>query len=488
MKMKKVLALVLAGLMTASLAACGSSDEGAATTTDTADTTTETTDTADVATDETAEASELSGHLTIWTWTEDLKTKAEKFMEANPGVEIETVIIATADYPTKVEAALGAGDDSIDVFGGEPQMIPAFMEAGFFEDLDAAPYNFEDYADQLFDYVNQVGKYDGTQYCIGYQSTPAAFYYRRSIAKEVLGTDDPEEVAKYFSSYPVILETAQTMLDAGYKMFASDSELGYMTGDEAWVVDGALNLAQARLDYMDLVDALYRGGYTTFSAQWATPWYQAMNGPVAVLTAEVQWGDWGTDENGNTNFNIWDAENYNANVDNYATEEAEVFAFGLPAWGILTLTSNATETVGDWGVCEGPAYGFGGGTWVGISSQSKNKELAWEFVKYATIDEGLANWWISEKYAGDAVSNIAAMEAHYDDEIAFLGGQKVYPLWAELSEGIDYSKVTVYDQAIGDAWGSAISKVKTGEATKDDAIAAFYDEVAATYPDLTINK
>jgi len=37
-------------------------------------------------------------------------------------------------------------------------------------------------------------------------------------------------------------------------------------------------------------------------------------------------------------------------------------------------------------------------------------------------------------------------------------------------------------------WGKAISAIKTGEKTKDQAISDFYDEVAATYPDLKINR
>ncbi|MCR5255556.1 MAG: extracellular solute-binding protein [Acetatifactor sp.] len=483
MKMKKVLALVLAGLMTASLAACGSEEAPADTAADTA---TETPAATDDAAEVSDAADDLSGHLTIWTWAEDLKTKGEKFTEKHPNVEIETVIIATADYPTKIEAALGAGDDTIDIFGGEPQMLPAFMQAGFFEDLDA--YGFQDYADSLFDYVNLVGQYEGTQYAIGYQTTPAAFYYRRSVANAVWGTDDPAVISEKFSSYANILAAAEECKAKGYRIFASDSELNYFTGQVAWVEDDTLQLSEKRIEYMDLVVELYKQDLVCYAAQWATPWYQAMNGPVAVLTSDLQWGDWGTNEDGETNLNIWDADNYNENVSNYTDETTEVLAFGLPSWGRLTLNTNAPDTAGDWGLVAGPDYGFGGGTWVGISSQSKNKDLAWEFVKFATLDEEHADWWITEMYPGDCVSNIAVMEAHADDALDFYGGQQAYKFWIEQSEGIQYDKVTEYDDAIGDAWGNAITKVKTDEATKDDAISQFYDEVAATYPNLTINR
>ena len=48
--------------------------------------------------------------------------------------------------------------------------------------------------------------------------------------------------------------------------------------------------------------------------------------------------------------------------------------------------------------------------------------------------------------------------------------------------------LTRYDKAIGDAWGEAISAVKTGQKTKDEAVNEFYDKVAATYPDIEIDR
>jgi multiple sugar transport system substrate-binding protein len=205
-----------------------------------------------------------------------------------------------------------------------------------------------------------------------------------------------------------------------------------------------------------------------------------MSGAVPVLTADLQWGDWGTDEEGNTNLNIWDAENYNANVGNYTDTYAEVFAFGLPAWGVLTMRDNVGETSGKWGVCAGPAYGFGGGTFIGISELSERKELAWDFVKFCTLNEETADWWI-EASEGDTVSLLSALEKHKDDTNPVYGDQKMYSMWLELAKGIDYSKVTKYDTAIGDAWGNAISKIKTGEASKEDALNEFYDTVESTF-------
>lgn len=497
MKMKKVMALVLAGVMTASLAACGgdaTTDAPAAdNTADTnveADTNADANADADTSADAEADAApaELSGKLTIWTLAADLQQFGDHFKELNPGVEVETVVIAPEDYPTKVDAAIGGGDDSVDIIVGEPQMLKDMFAAGYFEDLNQAPYNAQDYAGKIVDYVWEVGQDDnGIQRAISYQITPAGFYYRRDIAETVFGTSDPEAIGELFSSYDKILETAQTLKDAGYKIFASDSETSYFSGQSAWVVDGKLNIDQSRYDYMDMVIALFQNEYTSFSNQWTAPWYQAMSGPVPVLTAAVAGGDWGTDADGNVNLNVWDAENFNANVGNYTTEEAEVFAFGLPAWGVLTMRDNVKDTAGKWGVCSGPDYGYGGGTFIGISSLSKNKELAWEFLKFCTLNEETADWWI-EVSQGDTVSLISALEKHADDANEVYGGQKLYAFWLEQAEGIDYSTTTQYDKQIGDAWGTAITAIKTGEMTKEDALNTFYDTVASTYPDIVIER
>lgn len=451
MRLKKVLALALAGVMAAGLVGCGGS--GSASKKDSKDDT-----------------------LVVWTLAKDLETMADHYMAENEGKKVEVVVIEPGDYPTKLGTALDANETKPDIIVGEPQHLKNFYELGYFADLDEL--GAKEYEGKIVDYVWKVGQdADGVQRAISYQLTPAGVYYRRDIAVKVFGTSDPTEIGKLFADYPTILKTAETLKKAGYKIFASDAETNYFSGDEAWVVDGKLNVAQARFDYMDLCVALYQNDYTAFAAQWAAPWYQAMSGPVPQLTAETQWG---TDD-----MNVWDTEAFAEATKDLPT--TEVFAFGLPSWGVLTMRDNVGDTAGKWGVCAGPAYGFGGGTYIGISSLSKMKEEAWEFVKYCTLTESTMEWWL-EVSQGDTVSYIPTLEKHAEDKNEVYGGQQLYKFWLEQAEGIDYSKVTQYDTAIGDAWGEAISAVKTGEKDKETAINDFYDKVASTYPDLVIER
>ncbi|MCR5639723.1 MAG: extracellular solute-binding protein [Lachnospiraceae bacterium] len=456
MKLKKLMAIAMVGAMTLSMAACGSSGEKASGS-----------DGASAGGDES---------LVVWTLASDLQDFGERYQEKT-GVTVETVVIEPADYPTKVQTALMGGETEPDIIVGEPQMLEDFYDNGFFADLDEM--GAKDYEGQIVDYVWKVGQdSEGIQRAISYQITPAGIYYRRDIAQEVFGTEDPEEIGKLFADYDTILSTAQTLKDAGYRIFASDAEMNYFSGDSAWVVDGKLNVSDARFDYMDLACNLYQNDLTAYANQWSTPWYQAMSGEVPILTAEIQNYE-------DDSVNVWDeAEFEKATAD---LEKTTVFAFGLPSWGVLTMRDNVGETSGKWGVCSGPAYGFGGGTYIGISSLSEKKDLAWDFVKFCTLDEETADWWI-EYSEGDTVSLLSALDKHKDDENAIYGNQKLYSFWLNQAKGIDYSKVTKYDKVIDDAWGAAISSIKTGQASKEEAMETFYDTIASTYPEIQIER
>ncbi|MCM1122210.1 MAG: extracellular solute-binding protein [Eubacterium sp.] len=477
MKLRKLMAVMLAGTMVFGLTACGggSGSTGSSADSDSGSASSE------AAGEEGASGDTAAGgeRLVVWTLAADLEQFADHYMEQNPDVAIETVVIEPANYVTKVQTALNGGQKEPDIIVGEPQMLEDFYDAGYFEDLNQAPYNAQDYADQIVDYVWEVGQdAEGIQRTISYQITPAGIYYRRDIAQEVFGTDDPDEIGKLFVDYPTILDTAKTLKGAGYRIFASDAEISYFSGDSAWVIDDVLNVDQGRYDYQELCISLYQDDLTAYANQWSTPWYQAMAGEVPILSADIQ-------NYADDSVNVWDAEQFAEATEGMDT--TEVFAFGLPSWGVLTMRDNVQETSGKWGVCAGPAYGFGGGTFIGISSQSERKDLAWDFLKFCTLDEDTSNWWI-EVSEGDTVSLIPVLEAHAEDTNEIYGGQQLYKFWLEQAQGIDYSKVTRYDKVINDAWGSATTAIKTGEKTKEEALEEFYDVVESTYPEITVNR
>lgn len=443
MKLKRVLATVLAGVLTLSLVGCGSGNGGDA-----------------------AGKKDGANKLVIWTLSEDLKTFAEKYMEDHEGITIETVIIPPSDYPTKLTAALRGKASKPDILVGEPQMLPDFIEAGYFEDLSQAPYNAEEYKDLLVDYVWEAGKDQaGSVRAISYQATPGGVFYRRDIAKDVYGTDDPSVISEKFKDFAAVEKTAQELRDKGYRIFSDTGSLRWFAINDPWVKDGKVNLTDEKFEYMDTAVSLYKNKLIAFAKEWSSAWFESMKGDIPLNT------DWQEMDE----------------ADAKKAETTGVFSFIMPSWGSLIIRDNAKDNAGKFGVCAGPNSFFGGGTFVGINSYSKNKDLAWDFIKYITLNEETSQWW-AEKSNGDIVSMKSVLESYKDKENETYGNQKTYKFFYDEAQNVDYSKITGYDDVIKNFWGMAIESLQKGEATREQAIKNFYQEVKSAYPELIIEE
>lgn len=449
MKMKKVLSLALAAVLTLSLVACGSDNK--------------TNDSNDNNNQGNADNGEEQITLTVWTLADDLKQFAERYTELNPNVKINVEVTAPADYPTMLTTALGAKSSDVDIIVGEPQMLPNFYEAGFFEDL--SQLGAEEFKGTIADYVFDVGSDEnGVIRALSYQVTPGSIIYRRDLAKEVWGTDDPAEIAEKFATFDAILKSAEEVKAAGYRMFSDSGNLRWFANkDGAWVVDGKLNVTQARLDYMDAAVKLYQDELVAFAPEWSAAWYASMAGELPL---NAGWSELDEVESSDT---------------------TQIMAYALPSWGALIVRDNAGDNKGQFGLASGPSSFFGGGTFLGINAYSKNKEAAWDFLKFCTANEETAQWWLEES-EGDVVSNIAVLEANTDYANESFGGQNTYTFYAEEAKAIDTSLITGYDDTIGGYWGTAIENIQQGLMNKEEAIEDFYIQVQSTYPDIVIEK
>ena len=430
MKIKNIIALLMVFILTLSTVGCGSSKN--------------------------------SNKLVIWTLSEDLKSFAEKYKEKNPDIEIETVVIAPADYSTKLTSALRGKSKTPDIVVGEPQMLQNFFEAGFFEDLTQEPYNVEQYKDKLVDYIYEAGKDEnGVVRALSYQITPGGIYYRRDLAKEMWGNDDPAFISEKFKDFDTIIQTAKEIRDKGYRIFSDSGNLRwYTSGGGAWVQDGKLVLSDARLDYFRAAVKLYQEKLVAFAPEWSSAWYASMQGEIP-LNAEWQ-----------------ELSEIDSN-----SETTQVFAYSLPSWGALTIRDNAKDNASNFGVAKGPSSYFGGGTFLGINTYSENKELAWDFLKFVTLDEETSKWW-TEVSKGDIVSMKSVLESVKDLENPDYGNQKTYAFFYEEAKNIDYSNITKYDAQIDTFFGQAIEVVQKGEKTEEEALNEFYSNVKSVYPNL----
>lgn len=404
--------------------------------------------------------------IVVWTLAADLKQFAERYTELT-GNEVEVLEIQSGDYPTKLNAALGGKSSDVDVIVGEPQMLPNFFEAGYFADLTA--YNPD--TDALVDYVYDIGSDEnGTLRALSYQMTPGSVIFRRDLAQEIWGTDDPDAIAEKFSSFEQILTSAREAKEKGYRLLGDQGSIRWFSNaDGPWVVDGVVNISDARMDYFDTAVALYQEGLVARCLEWSSAWYASMAGPLPLDSADWE-NIWGSSLEENTEF---------ANA-----EFTEVVSYIMPTWGALIIRDNAKDNTGKFALCSGATSFFQGGTFLGINEYSNNKDAAWDFVKFVTLDEATQTWWI-EASGGDVVSMKSVLDANADYENPAFGGQATYQFYLKEAERMNLDDVTKYDQIFIDNFGAAIEDVAKGNKSKEQAMEDFQLEIEMALPELT---
>ena len=432
--MKKFLTLLLALAMVLSLAACGSG--GDATTPAPEDST---------APAESAEPASLSGTLEVWSSGEELGRFVEGFNELYPDVTVNITVVPNADFLAKLTPTLASGQGAPDIFTGESDYVKYLVDSGYWDDLKAEPYNAD--TSDVWDYVVSVGTDDGgTLRALSFQASPGSIMYRRDIARDVLGTDDPDEVAAMLTDESAMLDVAAKLKESGIKMFASWQDIFNMEFSnraEPWVVDDNLVIDESMLSFMDTAKTITDNGYDLGVDPWAPEWIAAV-------------------------------------------DSADTFCYVLPSWGYQSVVKpGAVETAGEWAMCQGPIPYVKGGTWLGIYKDSPNKDLAWAFLSYCCLNSEAQQAYATEygEYVSLKSADEALAEGPGED---VLGGQNPFAFYNAQMELLPADLMTAYDGTINNAFLSATKNYATGAMTKDEAIAQFKADVANAYPELTI--
>ena len=398
-KIKKALALSLAMAMGLSLVACGGNDD--ATTEATTEAKTEATE---AASDDATEATEADASATgaiaapstdgwddskkiyAYSWDEDFSKKMnvvlDKFPEYKDYVEFVTLGVGgtTDEYKTAIDTALTSGDKY-------PSLIPADNDvAKYWSEDDTKTANLTDlgFTDDVmansYDFAKQYGTYNGELKAVTWQATAGSIFYRRDIAKEVLGSDDPETVQAALADWDKFFETAEKLKGAGYKIVSGPSDVKYAIWDtqsQPWVTDDGssekLTLDGAVTEYLETGKKIYDGGYSNNTALWDSSWAADM------------------------------------------ANDSKVFCyFGCP-WFIGSMQGNGAVD-GNWGAVTGPTSYHWGGTYVMVGKDTPNPELC-AFLLYELTCDPDVGVDITNK-TGDCVNNKAANERLINGELS----------------------------------------------------------------------
>ncbi|MCA9921613.1 MAG: extracellular solute-binding protein [Anaerolineales bacterium] len=428
--------------------------------------------------------------LNVWSFTNEINTMAIAFEGLHPEANVDVVYtmipMTNGEYQTKLKAALGTAD-APDIIALEAAFVKEYVESDILADLGDLLPAAE--AAKTYPFVTDVGTNDGVIKAYAYQATPGAVFYRRSLALEYFGTDDPAEIQELLSDFDKFIEAAAIVEEksgGNTYMVGSSGDFQnpfFANREQPWIVDGTLVVDPMVEMYVQTAKLFRDQGYEAQAQQWQEGWFAGMNDSLV-------------DAEGNPK---------------------QVFSYFLPTWGLpYVLAPNAasadgsSDTSGDWGVITGPLPYQWGGTWLGVIEGSPNLELAKEFIRFATLDEENLTNWATGVYTndylkaidpevaedqmqapGDFVSSqnvVEAITASFDDSelSAFLSGQNSYAGFAEAAPSVNAKLMTGSDDAIQRALNDPLNQYLNGEITEDEMWASWKDNLRIEFPDLII--
>ena len=405
--------------------------------------------------------------INLWSFTNEVPDMVAKYIELNPDFGNEYTVVCkiipttTDEYqPALEDALINGGSDAPDIYAVEAGFATKFTQGEFsgyaapYEDLGIDIDAAIEEAD-IAQYTIDVGtNSSGDIVALAYQSTGGAMIYRRSIAKEVFGTDDPEEISEIVGggsgSWDAFWDAAAVCADNGVAMVSGDGDIWKAVegSTDSWIKNGSLNMDSGRFDFFDMSYELTANGWSNGTQDWTEAWYADMAG------------------NG----------------------ERPVFCYLGPAWLLnYVLALNCGDTYGDWAVCTPPVGFCWGGTWLLANADTDQPEGVAELLYWITLDcteDGLQYLWANNLFydygCSDTVASAAVM-AMSDGTSDLLGGQNMFGVYIEANEYATGDNMTEYDTQISSLFRSAVNNYVDpyGDyyGDLDAAIAAFESDV-----------
>ncbi len=319
--------------------------------------------------------------------------------EKETGIKVDYLMNNHGDHHTKLTTNLATGSGAGDVIVVDVEKIGPFVASGGLVNL-SQQYGADKYSENFAPYAWAQGKgADGDVYGMPVDLGPGVMYYRTDIFEKA-GLDVNEAI-KDWKSY----------IKAGEELKKQNVQL----------IASAADVAQAII-------------FTTVP-EGEGLYFDAKGNPVVTserfvhaFTVAKEIRDKGLDGRILAWSNEW-----------YEGFRNGTFASQLSGAWLLGHLNNwiAPDTAGKWGVSNLPdgIYGSWGGSFLSIPKQSANQDQAWKLIEYMTTrrDIQLKHF---ETIAAFPANTTTYDDALFDQEIAFLGGQKARQLFAEVAKNI----------------------------------------------------
>ena len=408
-------------------------------------------------------------------YTDELLTLVQTYLNMHPelGYTVEMAYpnwaTANIDYDGFLEDMLiGEYEVTPDIYALESAHVGDFIKGGMsyyaatYDELGISTVQMIRESETA-PYAVAVGTRpgDGAVVALPFTSDAGGFVYRRSIAKEVWGTDDPAVIQKKIGgcsgSWDAFWNAAEELKQKGYAIVSGDGDLWYAMRndmDAGWIVDDELYLSPEREAFMDISKRLTDNGYSNGTVEWTDAWFADMSG----------------------------------------LGEKEVFGFFGPAWFVsYTLASSCGDnwlteeyeagTYGDWAVCNAPVGFYQGGKWVAASKNVVNMEkkaVVADIIKWITLeyDENSLQYQFANgtfaPYLGAKQAVVSGKVMEIADGCAdVVSGQNMFEYYRIANNQEMEIHITEYDSIIDLLWRDAVREYAQGKKSREEAIAGF---------------
>ncbi len=345
--MKKAFALAMATIMTLSLVACGnsggSSDNGS-----------------EGSTGGTASYEGKTLSLGVWGGNDQESAALDKMVdnfEQQTGAKVDLKVYT--DYNTQIQADFIAGT-APDAFYIDGSMFPFYSDLGVMEPLDPQEMNADSFYENL---LSAFTAEDGTLYCIPKDVSTLATYYNIDLLDSV-GVK-PEDIPSSLEEYKDFLVDLQKKLDDKY----GKGQVAAMTYNQ----DLSRNVYILEASGESIID---ENGKAQLSNDKVVENLEFM---VDLVTS----GAWKTPQDLGLG---WNGEAFGVG-------KAAIMEEGNWVYGTLKKDySDINFGVKEMPTYKGTQYSMSFTVGWGVSAVSKEKELAKEWIRYATGTEGMKIW------------------------------------------------------------------------------------------------
>ena len=158
-----------------------------------------------------------------------------------------------------------SADERVDLFVASEDDLSIYVSGTYAQDVKGTLGLTDAELDDQYPFTQQMATdEDGILKAVSYKATPGVFIYRRSIARQVLGSDDPAVVQQAVAGWDEFMNTAAQMKKSGYYMLSGYYDAFSVFRSAAvrhWERDGVLQIDSAFTQWVNCTKLMTANGY-----------------------------------------------------------------------------------------------------------------------------------------------------------------------------------------------------------------------------------